>query len=60
MATCPYYQTDYKQCNFFGTSQEQYQRDNYCLSDGWRRCVNYTNRSFDEKVNKKLRSNPDL
>jgi len=58
---CPYYNTDYKNCNFFGTLQEGYQRENYCLSsDNWRRCENYTRRSFDEKVSKKLRTNPDL
>jgi hypothetical protein len=58
---CPYYNTDYKNCNFFGTLQEGYQRENFCLSsDNWRRCANYSNRSYDEKVNKRLRSNPDL
>ena len=61
MSLCPYYDENYKQCNFFRTSQDQTQRDQYCLtSDNWKRCVNYTNRSFDEKVSKKLRSNPDL
>jgi len=61
MAYCPYYQTDYKKCNFFDTYQEGYQRDAYCLSDdNWKRCVNYSNRSYDEKVNKRLRANPDL
>jgi len=58
---CPYYDTSYKTCNFFGTSQNQAQRDDYCLnSSNWRRCANYDKRSFDEKVSKKLRSNPDL
>jgi len=58
---CPYYNTDVKTCSFFGTYQEGYQKENYCLSsDNWRRCTNYENRSFDEKVSKKLRSNPDL
>jgi hypothetical protein len=61
MSECPYYDANYKQCNFFGTSQDQSQRDAYCLtSDNWKRCANYTNRSRDEKVSKKLRSNPDL
>jgi hypothetical protein len=58
---CPYYNQEYKQCVFFGTSQEQYQRDNYCLtSSSWKSCPNYTSRSMDEKINKKLRSNPEL
>ena len=58
---CPYYNMDYKKCNFFDTMQDQSQRDNYCLDGGnWRRCVNYERRSLDEKVNKRLRSNPDL
>jgi len=61
MSVCPYYQTDYKTCNFFGTYQEQAQIENYCLSsDNWRRCANYDKRSFDEKVSKRLRPNPDL
>ena len=59
--TCPYYQESYKTCNIRGTSQDQYHRDNYCLSSSsWRNCANYTNSSRDEKINKKLRSNPDL
>jgi len=58
---CPYYQSDYKTCNFFDTHQEGYQKENYCLSsDNWKRCVNYENRSFDEKVSKRLRSNYEL
>jgi hypothetical protein len=58
---CPYYNQEYKQCAFFGTSQEQYQRDNYCLSSSnWKSCPNYTSRSFEEKKDKKLRSNPEL
>ena len=58
---CPYYNMDYKKCNFFDTTQDQYQRDSKCLhSNDWRYCENYTNRSVDEKLNKKIRSNPDL
>jgi hypothetical protein len=58
---CPYYDENYKKCNFFDSSQDQSQRDNYCLnSSNWRNCVNYSNRSYDEKVSKRLRSNPDL
>ena len=61
MIVCPYYQTEYKQCNFFGTYQEGYQKEHYCLSsDDWRHCANYEKRSLDEKVSKRLRPNPDL
>ena len=58
---CPYYDINYKQCNFFGTYQDDSSREYYCLnSDNWRRCANYSNRSYDEKVEKMLRFNPDL
>ena len=61
MVMCPYYQSEYKQCNFFGTYQEGYQKEHYCLSsDEWRHCANYENRSLEEKVSKRLRPNPDL
>ena len=61
MSMCPYYDTSYKKCNFFGTTQEGVQKENYCLSDSnWRRCENYVRRSQDEKVSKRLRPNPDL
>ena len=58
---CPYYNSEYKTCNFFGTTQDQSQRDNKCLSDSnWKYCENYTNRSMDEKLSKRIRSNPEL
>ena len=58
---CPYYDTNYQKCNFFSSLQNEASRENDCLtSDNWKRCVNYTNRSFDEKVKYKLRPNPDL
>ena len=58
---CPYFDRDYKKCNFFGTYQEGYDRENKCLSSSnWKNCPNYTGRSYDEKVSKKIRSNPDL
>ena len=58
---CPYYETNYKQCNFFGTTQDGHQKESYCLSSSnWRNCVNYSNRSHAEKVSKRLRPNPDL
>jgi len=58
---CPYYETNYKTCNFFGTTQEGYQKEEYCLSaDNWKKCANYTNRSYSEKVEKRLRPNSDL
>jgi len=58
---CPYYNTDYKTCAFFGTLQEGDQREHKCLnSNNWKYCENYTNRSYDEKVSKRLRPNPEL
>jgi len=58
---CPYYNTDYKKCEFFGTTQEGYQKENYCLSsNNWKHCENYKNRSYSEKVSKRLRPNPEL
>jgi hypothetical protein len=58
---CPYYDMNYKKCNFFGTTQEGYQKEHYCLdSSNWKGCENYTRRSIDEKLNKRLRSNPEL
>ena len=60
-STCPYYKTDSKQCNFYDTSQDEYTRNTYCLtSSNWRNCLNYSNSSYDAKVQKKLRTNPDL
>jgi len=61
MSVCPYYDENYKKCVFFGTTQEGYQKEHYCLSSSdWKGCPNYTSRSFDEKVSKKLRPNPEL
>ena len=58
---CPYYNPDYKTCNFFSTHQEEAQRENYCLTnDNWKRCANYERRDYSEKVEKKLRPNPEL
>jgi len=58
---CPYYYQEYKKCNLFDTTQDQYQRDSRCLtSNDWKSCPNYTSRSMEEKIQKKLRSNPDL
>jgi hypothetical protein len=58
---CPYYNQEYKQCVFYGTTQDQSRRDSSCLtSNDWKYCPNYTNRSMDEKIQKKLRSNPEL
>ena len=56
---CPYYNESHKTCEFYGNYQDN--RDSTCLtSDYWRRCANYTNRSFEEKVAKQVRKNPDL
>ena len=58
---CPYFDTTYKTCNFFGTTQDGYQRESVCMSrDNWKRCPNYEKRDYSEKVNKRLRPNPDL
>ena len=58
---CPYYDETYKTCNFFGTTQEGYQKEAYCLSsDNWKQCANYYKRSHGEKVEKRLRPNPEL
>jgi len=58
---CPYYDERYKTCNFYGSTQEGYQKEHYCLSGNeWKRCENYRNRSLDDKVNKRLRPNPEL
>jgi len=58
---CPYYERDYKKCALYGTYQEGYQKDHYCLSgSNWKGCPNYTSKSYEEKVSKKIRSNPDL
>ncbi len=44
---CPYYNSDSKVCNFLGTSQEESQKENYCLSnDNWKRCANYEEKSY--------------
>ena len=57
---CPYYNGDYKQCNLYGTHQEnEGQRQSNCMSsDNWKRCPNYENSSFDLKLAKKLRTDP--
>jgi hypothetical protein len=57
---CPYYDREYKKCNISGYSQDDSQRNQYCLTDNWRRCPNYDKSSYDEKLSKKLRTNPDL
>lgn len=60
-ALCPYYDSDNKRCGICGTYQDGYHKENYCLSSSeWRRCANYEKSSFDEKVSKRERSNPDL
>ena len=59
--TCPYYDQTYKICNFYSTSQEGYHKEAYCLSsDNWKRCANYEKSNYDQKVEKRLRPNPEL
>jgi len=58
---CPYYNQEYHQCALAGTTQDQSQRDSRCLtSNDWKYCPNYTSSSMDYKIQKKLRSNPEL
>ena len=58
---CPYYDSEYKRCNLSGCSQDQSQRDYRCLdSNNWKSCPNYENSSLEQKVSKRLRTNPDL
>jgi len=58
---CPYFNREYKRCALFDTYQDGSQKENYCLSSSnWKSCSNYTSRSYEEKVTKKIRSNPDL
>jgi len=52
---CPYFQAEYKKCNFFDTYQEGYQVEHYCRStDNWQHCANYEKRSLDEKISKRV------
>jgi len=58
---CPYFNTDHKTCAFFDTHQEGDQREYKCLSSSeWKYCLNYSNRTYEEKVSKRLRPNPEL
>jgi len=58
---CPYFNRDYKQCAFYGTTQDGSQKENYCLSSSnWKSCSNYTGKSYEEKLTKKIRPNPEL
>ena len=58
---CPYYQIDYSKCAFYGSLQEEYQREKFCLTkDKWASCLNYTNSSYNEKMSKQERTNSKL
>jgi hypothetical protein len=54
---CPYYIVDYCKCNFFGTTQEGYHKENYCLKSGdsYKRCANYEKRTETERLQKRVR-----
>ena len=53
---CPYYDELNNLCNFFDSRQDDYQKNTYCkTSSNWTTCINYTNRSWQEKSEKKLR-----
>jgi hypothetical protein len=58
---CPYYHESYKECNLAGHKpSDDYHKEEKCLGSNWRNCSWYYNRSFEEKVSKKVRPNPDL
>jgi len=57
---CPYYDEKYQYCNIYGKGQDQKSRESSCLTSSWRDCYYYKKSSFDERVSKKIRSNPDL
>ena len=52
---CPYYRSGY--CNLTGSSQSQYQKDNYCLTEkskeNWKSCANYQGSSDKDKIEKR-------
>lgn len=50
---CPYLKNG-TTCNFFGTSQAEYQKKTYCLSSNWAGCENYKKRSEEERRNKRV------
>jgi len=60
---CPYYLGEYKKCNISDVTQDEGQRQSYCLKTDdytYRRCPNYNGASFDYKMQKKLRPDPAL
>ena len=53
---CPYYRSGL--CNISGCSQEQYQREHYCLTEkgkgnDWRSCPNYQGASEKTRIEKR-------
>ena len=61
---CPYYETNYKQCNldgYYGKNPDVSHKKKYCLTISyWKECTSYTRSDYDRKVSKKVRPNPDL
>ena len=58
---CPYYHREYKKCELYGTNKDESERNLYCqTSDNWQHCSNYTSKSYEEKRQKKIRSDPNL
>ncbi len=55
--TCPYYTSGY--CNFYMSSQTQYQQENYCVTprdkENWQRCPNYQGVTPQQKIEKRVR-----
>jgi hypothetical protein len=54
-AQCPYYNG---YCNFHMTSQSQYQKDNYCVTEkskeNWQNCANYQGASATARIEKRV------
>ncbi|MDR2582033.1 MAG: hypothetical protein LBC75_00955 [Fibromonadaceae bacterium] len=53
---CPYYNG---YCNLAGTSQSQYQIDNYCVTESskenWQSCANYQGANATYRIEKRVR-----
>jgi len=54
---CPYFTNGY--CNFHMTSQSEYQKENYCVTEkskeNWKSCANYQNASEVLRIEKRVR-----
>jgi len=59
---CPYFNDGPTTwCNISGASHDDYQKNDYCKSSSnWRRCANYEKASYETRMQKQVRSNPDI